>query len=143
MTKVYVNKQLYRKHNNIILIITINHVSDLKLIDWQMCSGALPIVDIANIVLYTTDPKLVEDNLEEMLESYQKTFVETCAKLKVRPPFTLEDLTEEFNTKGYVLIFAMTVFFYEPLRNAFGTPMIKRMMWIVEKCLMYNSELFE
>ena len=125
------------------MITNHNIFSDLKLIDWQMCSGALPIVDIANIVLYTTDPKLVEDKLGEMLESYQKTFDETCAKLKVKPPFTLEDLTEEFNQKGYVLIFAMTVFFYEPLRNAFGTPLIKRMMWIVEQCLQYNSKLFE
>ena len=106
-----------------------------------MCSGALPIVDIANIALYTRDPQLIEDKLEEMLKCYQKTFVETCTKLNVKTPFTLEHLKEEFNEKGYVLIFAMTVFFYEALKNACGTSMVRRIMWIVEKCLKYNSEL--
>ena len=90
---------------------------DIKIIDWQTFSGAHPLVDIAHIVLYNTCPDLIEDNLDEMLESYFYNFARVVQHLKIQPPFTLEELQRDFDDKAYALIFCAIVFFYEAFRK--------------------------
>ena len=114
---------------------------DIKIIDWQTCSGAHPMVDIAHIVLYNTCPDLIEDNLDEMLESYFYNFARVVQHLKIQPPFTLEELQRDFDDKAYALIFCAIVFFYEAFRKR--KTGIETIYWIFQKSLFHHPELFE
>ena len=99
------------------------------------------MVDIAHIVLYNTCPDLIEDNLDEMLESYFYNFARVVEQLKIQPPFTQEELQKDFDDKAYSLIFCAIVFFYEAFRKR--KTGIETIYWILQKSLLHHPELFE
>ena len=99
------------------------------------------MVDIAHIVLYNTSPDLIEDNLDEMLESYFYNFARVVEQLKIQPPFTQEELQKDFDDKAYSLIFCAIVFFYEAFRKR--KTGIETIYWILQKSLLHHPELFE
>ena len=112
-----------------------------KIVDWQLCAGAHPLADIAASMLYNCDPQVIEDGFDQMLEAYYKVFQETCKSLKIEPPFSFQNLREDMEKKGFAFVFAVTLFFYDPICRE--EKMMKRVRYILEKSLKHTPELFQ
>ena len=145
MLEVYIfgNKDyaIYFSVQIIIFNILYYFFAGCKIVDWQLCAGAHPLADIAASMLYNCDPQVIEDGFDQMLEAYYKVFQETCKSLKIEPPFSFQNLREDMEKKGFAFVFAVTLFFYDPICRE--EKMMKRVRYILEKSLKHTPELFQ
>ena len=102
---------------------------DAKIIDWQMCSGSDPIVDISSILFFGTNQDSVEANLDKYLKIYFDTFDDTCKTFSIDCPFTSDDLKRKFNEKAYKFLFTISLY----ICYLSGEKPMKRTLWILKK----------
>ncbi|KAG7155587.1 uncharacterized protein LOC121854804 isoform X2 [Homarus americanus] len=63
-----------------------------SIIDWQFCRIDNPVIDIMSMLYMSSDPKLLSENLEQLLESYWQTFSKVVTAGGVTPDVTFEQL---------------------------------------------------
>ena len=102
---------------------------DAKIIDWQMCSGADPIVDISSILFFGTNQDSVEANLDNYLKTYFDTFEDTCKTFSIECPLTFDDLKWKFDSKAYKFLFTISLY----ICYLSGEKPMKRTLWILKK----------
>ena len=115
-------------------------LSAVKLIDWQLATALHPSFDFSTIALCNCAPDLAMDNLDRMYNVYYNTFAESCTKLGVKCPFSLQEFIQDNENIGLPLIIGLFIFFYDPVCE--GPEMSKRFQLIFELCVKNNPEIF-
>lgn len=78
-----------------------------SVIDWQFCHVDNPVSDIVSMFFMSSDPKILEENLDEVLKSYWHTFSETVRAGGASVDITLEQLManiEEMWMYGFMFL---------------------------------------
>ncbi|XP_047737575.1 uncharacterized protein LOC108675333 isoform X2 [Hyalella azteca] len=64
------------------------------LIDWQFCAVGNPVIDLQGQFFMSTDPVVLDTNLEEILKQYWSSFNDVLSRENVASPCTFQEFSE-------------------------------------------------
>ncbi|KAL7638677.1 UNVERIFIED_CONTAM: hypothetical protein RMT77_011249 [Armadillidium vulgare] len=67
---------------------------DVLILDWQFCNINNPVVDIMGMLFMGSNPAVLEENLNKVLNSYWQAFISNLKKNDVAIPCSYEDFVE-------------------------------------------------
>ncbi|XP_045604607.1 uncharacterized protein [Procambarus clarkii] len=81
--------------------------STVSIIDWQFCHIGTPVSDIMSMLFMSSDPKILKENLGEVLENYWCTFYKVVTAGGASVEVSLEELSanvEEMWMYGFMFL---------------------------------------
>jgi hypothetical protein len=114
---------------------------DCRIFDWQFFNGITPMFDFICMAFVNCSPEQSEEWLDLLIQTYYNTLEESCKSVNVQVPFSLEDFDQDVKCKGFSMLIAVFLAFYDPVGRE--PNMSKRLTWIVRKALKNDPKMFE
>jgi hypothetical protein len=134
----WINNMMFRYDNN-------NKVNGIKFLDFQISHYNTPALDL-NYFIFTS-AKSRFTNVDQLLEIYYETFMETIKKMnyKLKKPFTLQILKEEFREKLFYGLLTILCIFPITMADPADAPKLDDMLGDEKKedgTRVYRSKKF-